>query len=459
MVEATARDPTVEATLTQTPRTQYARSGKYHIAYQVFGDGPFDLVFAPGFVSHVEMAWEEPKIARGLRRLASFARVIVFDKRGTGLSDRVSPENLPIPEDRMDDVRCVMDAASSERAVLLGSSEGGWMCSLFAATFPSRTIALVLHAAYPRSIQDEDFPQGWLPREQLEDYALSIRRSWTEGNPGFGGPRPGVTDDEATRLWFARAMRSAASPGAAEALMRMDFATDIRLILPLIRVPTLLTIREGDENLPATRYMAEKIPGARLKVFPGNEHGFFFGEQDEILGEIEEFLTGVRREPESERVLATVLFTDIVGSTERAAALGDLQWKKLLDAHDAALMRQVERYRGRLVKSTGDGCLATFDGPGRAIQCALEINKAMRELGLDIRSGLHTGEIEMRGEDIAGIAVVIAARVMAESGPADVYVSSSIPPLVAGSGIEFEDLGARELKGVPGDWRLLAVKT
>jgi pimeloyl-ACP methyl ester carboxylesterase len=440
------------------PETVYAKSGKYHIAYQVFGDGPFDLVMIPGFMSHLEMWWEQPITARGLRRLASLARIIIFDKRGTGMSDRVNDAELPTPEERMDDVRAVMDAAGSTRAAILGWSEGGWMACLFAATYPARVRALVLHATYPRAIKDDEFPEGGVPRSKVAEYLEETERTWMEGNPVWG-PVPVTEEMEAVRRWQVRMWRRAASPNAAVALAKMDLATDIRSVLPSIHVPTLVMVREGDEGLPASRYMAEHIPGARFRVFPGDEHGLLFGDQDATLGEIEEFLTGVRTPPQADRVLSTVLFTDIVGSTSRAAELGDRRWKDLLDEHDALIADRLALHRGRRVNSVGlgDGVLATFDGPARAIRCAQAICQGVRALGLSVRAGIHTGEVEMRGDDLSGLAVHIGARVSALAGAGEVLVSGSVPPLVAGSGITFDDRGEHELKGVPGRWRLFAV--
>jgi class 3 adenylate cyclase/pimeloyl-ACP methyl ester carboxylesterase len=441
------------------PTTQYAKSGRYHIAYQVFGSGAFDLVIVPAFVSHVELWWDLPLAVRGLRRLGSFARVIIFDKRGTGMSDRVSEDQLPTPEERMDDVRAVMDAAGSARAAIIGSSEGGWMAALFAATYPERVPALVIHAGYPRSIQDEDFPEGWLPRAKAEEYVQEVEQAWMQAQPGAGGPVPASDESGEIRRWFSRTMRQAASPGAAVALLRMDQATDIRSVLPSIRVPTLVTVREGDENLPASRYMASKIPGARFKVFPGDEHGLFFGDQDPFLGEIEEFLTGTRTPPESDRVLSTLLFTDIVGSTKRAAELGDRRWTDLLHEHDDIIRQELERHRGRKVSSIGlgDGVLATFDGPARAIRCAEALRDRLRSLDLMIRAGIHTGEIEIRGDEISGMAVNIGARVASLAPPGELLVSQTVPTLVAGSGLSFEDRGRHHLKGVPDEWQVFAV--
>jgi pimeloyl-ACP methyl ester carboxylesterase/class 3 adenylate cyclase len=441
----------------EVPETKYAKSGSYHIAYQVFGEGPFDLVMIPAFVSHVEMWWEQPMAVRGLRQLASFSRVILFDKRGTGMSDRVDDAQLPTPEERIDDVRAVMEAAGSRRAAILGSSEGGWMATLFAAIYPERVRALVLHAAYPRAIADEDFPEGWLPRERMEQDLIETEQSWIIGRP-IGGQGPGIGEKTALAAWYVKMMRRAASPGAAVALAKMDFATDIRSILPSVQVPTLVTVREGDENLPASRYMAQHIPGARFSSFPGDEHGLFFGDQEPILGEIQEFLTGVRPPPLADRVLSTVLFTDIVDSTRRAAELGDRRWRDVLDDHDALVIEQLAAHRGRKVNSIGlgDGVLATFDGPARAIRCAQSICEGVRRLGLEARAGVHTGEVEVRGEDLAGMAVHIGARVSALAGPDEVLVSGAVPPLVAGSGIVFHDRGEHALKGVPGQWRIFA---
>ncbi|TMD85175.1 MAG: adenylate/guanylate cyclase domain-containing protein [Chloroflexi bacterium] len=441
----------------EIPQTHYAKSGSHHIAYQVFGEGAFDLVLIPPFVSHLEMWWEQPLAVRALRQLASFARVIMFDKRGTGMSDRVDNVQLPTPEERIDDVRAVMESAGSTQGAILGSSEGGWMATLFAGTYPERVRALVLHAAHPRAIQDEDFPEGWLPRERMEQDLIETEQSWLSGRP-VGGLATDTDERATVRAWYAKMMRLGASPGAAVALAKMDFATDIRAILPSIHVPTLVTVREGDENLPASRYMAQHIPGARFSVFPGDEHGLFFGDQDAILGEIEEFLTGVRTPPLAERVLSTVLFTDIVESTKRAAELGDRQWRDLLDEHDAMARQQLTVHRGRRVNSIGlgDGILATFDGPARAIRCAQAICEGVTALGVKARAGVHTGEVEVRGEDLAGMAVHIGARVSALAQPGEVLVSGSVPPLVAGSGLVFHDRGEHELKGVPGRWRLFA---
>ena len=437
----------------QTPETRYAKSGDVNIAYQVVGDGPFDLVWVPGWVSHLEHDWDEPSSARFLNRLASFSRLIRLDKRGTGLSDRVSPAELPTLEERMDDVRAVMDAAGSERAALLGASEGGSLGALFAATYPERTTALVLYAANARH------PAHDLTAEQLQPILDAFERSWGQGMalPMWA---PSRADDPQLKEWGARFERLGASPGAAVALFRMAAAIDIRHVLPAIRVPTLILHRTGDQALPVmdSRYMAEQIPGAKYVELPGIDHWWFVGDSDAILGEIQEFLTGVRPAPEPDRVLATVLFTDIVNSTQRATELGDRRWRELLDSYYGLTRKELGRFRGREIKTMGDGFLATFDGPARGIRCARTISESVDQLGIAIRAGLHTGECEMMGEDIGGIAVHIGARVAAEAAAGEVLVSSTVKDLVAGSGIAFEDRGSHALKGVPEEWRLFAVE-
>jgi class 3 adenylate cyclase/alpha-beta hydrolase superfamily lysophospholipase len=438
------------------PETRYAKSGDLHIAYQVVGEGPLDLVLVHGWVSHIEHAWDYPPFAHCLMRLASFARLIHFDKRGTGLSDRVA--ELPSLEQRMDDLRAVMDAAGSEQAVLFGYSEGGPMAALFAATYPGRTAALIMYASYARRVRAPDYPWGPTPEERLAELD-SIEQWW--GRPGgqVATRAPSHADDPRYREWFATYLRRSASPGAALALARMNLEIDVRPVLPAIRVPTLILHRVGERELPVAgaRYLATWIPGARYVELPGDDHSLWAGDSDAIIDEVEEFVTGVRPAPEPDRVLATVLFTDIVGSTQRAAALGDRRWRELLDAHHAAVRRELARFRGREVKTTGDGFLAAFDGPARAVRCAAAIRDAVRQLGIEIRAGLHTGEVELLGDDVGGIAVHIGARVAAEAGPGEVLVSSTVKDLVAGSGLEFDDRGARALKGVPGEWRLFAV--
>jgi pimeloyl-ACP methyl ester carboxylesterase len=439
------------------PETRYTRSGDVHIAYQVAGTGPFDLVFVPGFVSHVELAWETPFMAHFLGRLASFSRRILFDKRGTGLSDRVAA--LPTLEERMDDVRAVMDEIGSERAALLGLSEGGPMSALFAATYPERTSALLMLGSFPRYLHHEDCP--WARTQEEWGILLDdIDRSWGSGE-NMVLFSPSIAGDEQLTRQFGRFQRMAASPGAAAAVLRMAIETDVRHLLPAIRVPTLIIHRTGDLvcHVEGARYMAERIPGARYVELAGDDHTPWTGDSDAVLDHIQEFLTGARGVPEPDRVLATVLFTDIVGSTERAAALGDRRWREVCDSHDALVRRELARFRGREVETAGDSFLATFDGPARAIRCATAAADAVRPLGIQLRAGLHTGECEIHAGKLGGIAVHIGARVAAHAGPDEILVSSTVKDLVAGSGIRFADRGAHVLKGVPGKWRLFAVES
>jgi pimeloyl-ACP methyl ester carboxylesterase len=442
---------------TAPPRTRYARSGDVNIAYQVVGEGPRDLVYVSGWVSHLEVMWEEPTLARFLEGLASFSRLILFDKRGTGLSDRVSPADLPTLEQRMDDLRTVLDAVGSERTALFGHSEGGNMSILFTATHPERTTALVTFGIFAKRIWSPDYP--WAPTpEKREQWFEKLEREW-------GGPvdiatlAPSMAGERRFEEWFASYLRMGASPGAAVTLGRMNTAIDVRSILPVIQVPTLVLHRKGDLDvkIEEARFIAERISGARLVELPGDDHLPWVGDQDSVLDEIETFLTGDRPAREPERVLATVMFTDIIQSTERAALLGDAAWRELRERHDAIVRRELDRHRGREVNTMGDGFVATFDGPARGIRCALAIRDALREIGLEVRTGLHTGEVEMRGDSVGGIAVHIGARVTAAADPGAVLVSSTAKDLVAGSGIAFDDRGAHSLKGVPGEWRLFAV--
>jgi pimeloyl-ACP methyl ester carboxylesterase len=431
----------------------YARSGDVNIAYQVVGAGAIDLVLVPGFVSHLELDWAEPRSAHFLQRLASFSRLIRFDKRGTGLSDR--PGGLPDLEARMDDVRAVLDAVGSERAALFGYSEGGPMSLLFAGTYAQRTTALVLYGTYAkRRDPDDDYP--WAPTwEERQSYAEEVERGW-----GWESDmqRMSPSADDALARWWATRARAAASPGAARDLILMNSQIDVRALLPAIRVPTLVLHRSGDrDSRPEEgRYIAERIPGARFVKLPGEDH-FPSIDGDQILDEVEEFLTGVRRDPEPDRILATVLFTDIVGSTETAAALGDRAWLELRGDHDALVRRELGRFRGEEIDTAGDGFLASFDGPARAIRCASAITRGVRDLGLEVRAGVHTGECELSGGKLGGIAVHIGARVAAQAEAGEVLVSSTVKDLVAGSGITFDDRGATRLKGVGEEWRLFAV--
>ena len=432
------------------PETRYAKSGDVHIAYQVVGDGPFDLIFVPGFVFNIELAWELPGQAHFLSRLAAFSRLIMFDKRGTGLSDRhVGVAHL---EERMDDVRAVMDAVGSERAALFGISEGGGMSMLFAATYPERTQALTLYGSYAR--------HPTLTPEALPEHIELIERAWGTGEYMMRYMMPGNASDENIRRAMARRERQSASPSAAVACIRMSGEVDARDILPTIRVPTLVLHRTGDTRvtIDAGRYIADHIPGAKLVELPGVNHNPYNEPEivDRVAGEIEEFLTGSRGEVEVDRVLATVLFTDIVDSTKRAAELGDHQWRTLLGQHDAAVRSQLGRFRGHEVKSLGDGFLATFDGPARAVRCAAAIAGSVEPFGLEVRSGVHTGEIELIRDDIGGIAVHTAARVVSMAGPGETLVSSTVRDLVAGSGLRFEDRGHYALRGLPEEVHLYA---
>jgi pimeloyl-ACP methyl ester carboxylesterase len=441
-----------------SPETRYAKTHDgVHIAYQVVGDGKLDVVYVPGWVSHLEYTWAEPGYARFLTRLASFSRLILFDKRGTGMSDRDT--GYPTLEDRMDDVRAVMDAVGSERAAVLGTSEGGNMSLLFAATHPERTSALVTFGIFAKRARSEDYP--WAPTaEERERWYESLEREW-------GGPAelealaPTVARDARFAGWWATYLRMGASPQAALQLGRTNTEIDVRDVLPTIRVPTLVLHRteDRDVSIEEARYIADRIPGAKLVELPGRDHLMFVGDQDALLDEIEEFLTGVRRGPDPERVLATVLFVDVVGSTERAAEMGDRGWADLLGRFHRLAEEELRRYRGRLVDTAGDGFLATFDGPARAVRCARAVLDEATGLALQLRSGVHTGEVEVTGDAVRGIAVHTGARVMAEADPGEVLVSSTVKDLVAGSGISFEERGARALKGVPGEWRLYEAKT
>jgi class 3 adenylate cyclase len=452
-----------------SPETKYAKSGDIHIAYQVIGEGTLDLVFAPGWITHVELAWEDPAEARFLRQLSSFARVIVFDKRGVGLSDRVPANQLPILEERADDVRAVLDAAGSGRAALFGVSEGGAMSALFAATYPERTVALILHGSFARG------GGALLTAEELDARMAALESDWPHAiDPAL--PAPTLAADEGYRRWLHTYMRHSASPGAAAALYRMNSQIDVRDILSTIQVPTLVMYRRDarfghgagawrdsgeDVITPAVegRFLAEHIPDAKLVELPGVDHLPWAGDANAVVGEVEEFLTGVRRGAEPDRVLATILFTDIVGSTAIAARLGDADWRELLERHHALVRRQLDRFRGHEIDTAGDGFVASFDGPARAIRCARAIAESVSALDLEVRAAIHTGECEIADGKLAGIALHIAARIASRAQPGETLVSSTVKDLVAGSRIEFTDRGAEALKGVPGEWRLFAVET
>ena len=444
------------------PETQYARSGDVNIAYQVVGDGPFDLIFVPGYVTHLELAWKLPTFVPLLEEMASFSRLIKFDKRGTGMSDPVS--GAPTLETRMDDVRAVMDAVGSRRAALFGLSEGASMSLLFAATYPERTAALVLRSAFARTLWAPDYPWG----RTEDDYEREIERElriYGRREEALATVRSLGRFDEAVLEDFIDYLRYSASPGMLDALLRMNKEIDIRNVLPAVRVPTLVLHGADDEIVPpeAARYLAGRIPGARLVELPGVGHLALGGKSADRIGdETSRFLTDVWEsggwdEVESDRMLATVLFTDIVDATGKALELGDRAWRELLERHHSVVRRELMRFRGREIDTAGDGFFAAFDGPARAIRCACAVIDRVRELGIDIRAGLHTGECEVADGKVAGIAVHTGARVAANAQGGEVVVSSTVKDLVAGSGIEFEDRGIHELKGIPGDWRLFRV--
>jgi class 3 adenylate cyclase len=446
------------------PETRYAKSGDVSIAYQVVGEGEHDIVFVPGFISNVELVWEWPSWARLYEFLADLGRLITFDKRGTGLSDRV--DGIAQLETRMDDVRAVMDAVGSKRAALIGVSEGVAMTLLFAATYPERTTAAVLYGSMrPRSTWSPDYPDA--PRR--EDLLRIIEeRERTFGTREDVEKRvdwlaPSLRGDEAFVEWYSRFDRLSASPSAIGQLLRMNMEIDLRHALPTIRVPTCFIHRVGDSvPIENSRYMAARVPGAELVELPGADHAAFV-DADQILEPIHEFLRRVWdarawEQEEIDRVLATVLFTDIVGSTEKAAELGDREWHELVERHHGVVRSQLARFRGREIDTAGDGFFATFDGPARAIQCACAIASSVHDLGIDIRAGLHTGEVELADDKPRGIAVHIGARVSARAEPGEVLVSNTVKDLVAGSGIEFDERGTAELQGVPGEWRLYAVR-
>jgi class 3 adenylate cyclase len=437
------------------PETRYAKSGDLNIAYQVVGEGPLDLVYVPGWISNVELMWEEPAHAHVLDRLAQFSRLILFDKRGTGLSDPVPLDHLPTLEERMDDVRAVLDAVGSERAALFGFSEGGLMSVLFAATYPDRITALVLYGVFAKRIWSPDYP--WAPTPEARQHEIEeLERTWA-GTMDLDKLAP--SEDAAFKRRLATYFRRSASPGAAVALLRMNTQIDVRDVLPVIQAPTLVLHRKDDldAKVEEGRWLAGQIPGARFVELTGDGHTLWAGDTDSIVDEVEQFLTGVRRGPEPDRVLATVLFTDIVASTEQATKLGDRRWRELLERHHAVVRQQLARYQGREVDTAGDGFLATFDGPARAIRCASAIGESLQDIGLNIRAGVHTGECELLGDKVAGVAVNTGARVAGQARSGEVLVSSTVKDLVAGSGIQFEDRGVHELKGVPGDWRLYSV--
>ena len=439
------------------PETHYARAGEDHIAYQTVGDGPRDLIFMSAWFSHVDGRWDEPRFAAMLRRVATMGRLIVFDKRGSGASDPLAtPE--PTWEDWADDIRAVMDAAGSERAAVIGVGDSGPLAILFAATQPHRVTSLILINTGARLVQGPNYPWGLRP-DEVEAFLRRTRETW-----GTGGIvdvfSPSGAADERYRQWWARYQRMGASPGRSTAMARLVFGVDVRNVLSTIHVPTLVIHRKDFRFFPVDlgRYLAEHIAGAKYVEVPGADGFVYLGDTDSILSEIEEFVTGTRPAPQSDRVLATVLLTDMVGSTDLAARLGDQRWRAVLDTHDDIVRTQLEQFRGRLHRATGDGMLASFDGPARGVRCAQALRDLLHKAGIDIRSGLHAGEIELRGSEIGGIAVHIAARISAEAGAGEIFCSSTVKELVTGSDLAFIDRGRRQLKGVPQEWQIYAVQ-
>lgn len=438
-----------------TPETHYTDCDGVNIAYQVVGEGPFDLVLVPGWVSNIEIFWEEPRMNRFLRRLAGFARLILFDKRGTGLSDRVT--DTPTLEERMADVRAVMDAVGSERAALVGYSEGGTMCALFAATWPERTIGLVIIGGYARRSRTPDYPFGPEPAA-YEKFINSMAASWPSDTL-LDLRAPSVVGDERFTQWWTRFLRMSASPGAAVAMTRANNEIDIRHVLPTIQVPTLVVHAKGDRTceIGHGRYIAENIPGAKFVEIDSNDHLPWLEGAEEILLSVQEFLTGSRPKMAGDRVLSTIMFTDIVGSTEIAADRGDRAWGDLLEAHNALVRQELAAYSGKEINTTGDGFVMAFDGPARAVRCAEALGAAVGGIGIDIRAGIHTGECELADGELSGLALHIAARISDIAPAREIVVSRTVKDLVAGSGLAFEDFGVHALKGVPDEWQLYRV--
>ena len=438
-----------------SPTTRYARSGDVEIACQTVGDGPIDLVWVAGAFTHLDVMWEDPGYRRFCEQLGSFSRLILFDKRGMGLSDRVRVATL---EERMDDVRAVMDAVGSSQAAVLGVSEGGPMSILFAATYPDRTRALILCGGEVKEERTEDWPWGEQTWEEFDESMADIDARWGQGGETMWMIAPSTRGNVEARDWLRRVLRNATTPGAAVEFMRMGMGIDVRDVLPAVKVPTLVLHRTEDPicHVENGRYTAAHITGARYVELPGSDHAPWVN-GDDIIAEIREFLTGVREPAEPDRVLATVLFTDIVGSTERAAEMGDRRWSDLLERHHAAVRNELGRFRGREIDTAGDGFFATFDGPARAIRCACAIRDSVHRLGIQIRAGVHAGECELADGKMRGITVHTGARVAGMADAGEVLVSSTVKDLVAGSGLAFEDRGYHELKGVPGEWRLYSV--
>ncbi len=438
------------------PETKFTKSGDVNIAYQVVGHGPLDIVLVPGWISNIEFAWQSRAFAHMCERLSSFARLILFDKRGTGLSDR--DVGFPTLEQRMDDVRAVMEAVGSERAALFGHSEGGNMSVLFAATYPARTAALILFGTFARRLWAPDYPWGPTP-EARAAWINSFEREWREGMD-VTRFAPSRAHDRAFSQWYTSYNRNSASPGTAKMLGELNSQIDVRAVLSAVRVPTLVLHRANDQHVKVEegRYLGRLLPNAKFVELPGSDHTLFATEADDFVDEIEEFLTGVRHHSEEQRVLETLLFTDIVGSTDLAVKLGDQPWQDLLARHNALVREQLAIHRGREVSYTGDGFLAAFDGPARAIKCAKAIKDALSGLGLEIRVGIHTGECEKRGDELSGIALHIAARILEEARDREILVSNTVKDLVVGSGIGFDAHRDVALKGVPGTWQLFPIE-
>lgn len=441
------------------PKTKYARSDDVRIAYQISGEGPFDVVWAPGTMSHLDLDWEIPQRALFFERFSKFCRLIRFDKRGTGLSDR--PLKMATLEERTDDIRAVMDDIGIERTNIFGVSEGGSMACLFAATYPQRVNSLLVWGAQARWIASPDHPWGQTQEEHDRMVAM-IDDDW----PSFEyitGPGAGVGKDADPAFIesLSRYMRAAANPSAVHAYEKMNGQIDTRPILPSIQAPTLVMNRTGDPcaNVEAARDMASRIPGAKFKEYPGNSHSMMLDDMETVLSDIQEFITGERPIDSSDRILATVLFLDIASSTERAAELGDTSWRNFLNSYYAIVRKELARFRGKETNTTGDSFLATFDGPARAVRCALAITLAVRQLGIEVRAGVHTGECELMGDNVGGIAVHTGARIMAKAEPGSVFVSRTVKDLVSGSGINFHDHGVHQLKGIPGEWRLFSARS
>ena len=439
------------------PETLYARLGDLHLAYQVIGEGPPDILLLDQWFGNLDAQWDVPPLAEFRERLASFGRLIMFDKRGTGLSDPIPTSSLPTLEEFMGDIPAVLDTVGSERPALIANIGGGILAMPYAAAHPERISSLILVDCFARFSEAPDFPIG-TPIANVEPN-LEVAELETGRGIMLDLFAPSVANDERIRRAWARYERSAATPGSTKAIVRLIYGSDVRDLLPAIRVPTLVIHRRDAIGFGVEhgRYLAAHIPDARYVELPGTDNLIWAGDQDAMVAEIQAFVTGVRPATEPRRVLATVMFTDIVGSTERAAALGDVRWHALLADHNRVVRRQLERFGGREIKVVGDGFLATFDGPARAVRCAIAIRDEVRELGLSIRVGVHVGEIEVLPDDIAGLAVHIGARVSALAGPDEVLVSSTVKDLVVGSGLVFEDRGSHLLKGVPGEWRLFAV--